>query len=125
MQGFFACNESTAVGALQALQSQKRGEIKLVGFDSAPALLQALRGGQIDALVRCRHGLEFVHVGADGIHQDLARENGVLGNRGALVLARRHRTHADSEQCDGADHDAHPPPWPHEQVRNTYHSAPP
>src|SRR5262249_52706327 len=52
--------------------------------------------GQIDALVRCRHGLELVHVGADGIHQDLARENGVLGNRGALILARRQRTHADS-----------------------------
>jgi ribose transport system substrate-binding protein len=50
-QGFFACNESTAVGALQALASQKRNEIKLVGFDSAPALLQALRGGQIDALI--------------------------------------------------------------------------
>jgi ribose transport system substrate-binding protein len=51
VQGFFACNESTAVGALQALQSQKRNEIKLVGFDSAPALLQALRAGQIDALI--------------------------------------------------------------------------
>ena len=38
--------------------------------------------GQIDAFVRCRHGLELVHVGANGIHQDLARENGVLGNRG-------------------------------------------
>src|SRR5262249_44710064 len=51
VQGFFACNESTTLGALQALQSQKRSEIKLVGFDSAPALLQALRAGQIDALV--------------------------------------------------------------------------
>jgi len=51
VKGFFACNESTAVGALQALASQKRSEIKLVGFDSAPALLQALRGGQIDALI--------------------------------------------------------------------------
>lgn len=51
VQGFFACNESTAVGALQALASQKRSEIKMVGFDSASALLQALRGGQIDALI--------------------------------------------------------------------------
>ena len=32
VQGFFACNESTAVGTLQALQSQKRAEIKMVGF---------------------------------------------------------------------------------------------
>ncbi len=51
VQGFFACNESTAVGALQALQSQKRSEIKLVGFDASKALLDGLQAGQIDALV--------------------------------------------------------------------------
>ncbi len=51
VQGFFACNESTTVGALQALQSQHRNEIKLVGFDSSPALIDGLRSGQIDALV--------------------------------------------------------------------------
>jgi ribose transport system substrate-binding protein len=51
VQGFFACNESTAVGTLQALQSQKRKEIKMVGFDSSPALLDGLKAGQIDALV--------------------------------------------------------------------------
>ena len=51
VQGFFACNESTAVGTLQALQSQRREEIKMVGFDSSPALLDGLKAGQIDALV--------------------------------------------------------------------------
>jgi ribose transport system substrate-binding protein len=51
VQGFYACNESTAVGALQAMRSQKRGEIKLVGFDAGKALLDALRAGQIDSLV--------------------------------------------------------------------------
>jgi ribose transport system substrate-binding protein len=51
VQGFFACNESTAVGTLQALQGQKRTEIKMVGFDSSPALLDGLKSGQIDALV--------------------------------------------------------------------------
>ena len=51
VQGFFACNESTAVGTLQALQTQKRSEIKMVGFDSSPALLDGLKAGQIDALV--------------------------------------------------------------------------
>src|SRR5579863_2957412 len=34
VQGFFACNAPTAVGALQALQSQNRTGIKLVGFDA-------------------------------------------------------------------------------------------
>jgi ribose transport system substrate-binding protein len=51
LQGIFACNEPTAVGALQALQSQKRPEIKMVGFDAAVALLDGLRAGQIDSLV--------------------------------------------------------------------------
>lgn len=51
VQGFFACNESTAVGTLQALLSQKRTEIKLVGFDGSKALLDGLRAGQIDSLV--------------------------------------------------------------------------
>jgi ribose transport system substrate-binding protein len=51
LQGLFACNASTAVGALQALQSQKRGDVKMVGFDSEKALLDGLRGGQIDALI--------------------------------------------------------------------------
>ncbi len=51
VQGFFACNESTAVGTLQALQSQKRSEIKMVGFDASTALLDGLQAGQIDALV--------------------------------------------------------------------------
>ena len=51
VQGFFACNESTAVGTLQALQSQKRAEIKMVGFDASTALLDGLQAGQIDALV--------------------------------------------------------------------------
>lgn len=51
VQGFFACNESTSVGTLQALQSQRRAEIKMVGFDSAPALIGALEAGRVDALV--------------------------------------------------------------------------
>jgi ribose transport system substrate-binding protein len=51
LQGIYACNASTAVGALQGLQSQKRAEVKMVGFDAEKALIDGLRGGQIDALV--------------------------------------------------------------------------
>jgi ribose transport system substrate-binding protein len=51
VQGFYACNASTAVAALQALQSQNRPEIKLVGFDAEKALIDGLKAGQIDALV--------------------------------------------------------------------------
>ncbi|MDB6068175.1 MAG: rbsB 2 [Pedosphaera sp.] len=51
LQGLYACNASTAVGAFQALQSQKRSEVKMVGFDSEKALIDGLKAGQIDALV--------------------------------------------------------------------------
>jgi len=51
LEGLFACNASTAVGAFQALQSQKRPEVKMVGFDAEAALIDGLRAGQIDSLV--------------------------------------------------------------------------
>jgi ribose transport system substrate-binding protein len=51
VQGFFACNESTAVGTLRAILSQKREGIKFVGFDGSQALLDGVRAGQIDSLV--------------------------------------------------------------------------
>ncbi|HZM01598.1 MAG TPA: substrate-binding domain-containing protein [Candidatus Saccharimonadales bacterium] len=51
LQGLFACNASTAVGAFRALQSQKRPEVKMVGFDAEAALLDGMRAGQIDSLV--------------------------------------------------------------------------
>src|SRR5262249_10130459 len=51
VQGLFAVNTSTAVGALQAMQSQRRTEIKMIGFDAEKALIDALQAGQIDALV--------------------------------------------------------------------------
>jgi ribose transport system substrate-binding protein len=51
VQGFYACNAPTAVAALQALQSQNRPEIKLIGFDAEKALIDGLKAGQIDALI--------------------------------------------------------------------------
>jgi ribose transport system substrate-binding protein len=51
VQGFFACNAPTAVAALQALQSQNRPEIKMIGFDAEKALIDGLKAGQIDALI--------------------------------------------------------------------------
>jgi len=51
VQGFYACNAPTAVGALQALQTQNRTEIKMVGFDAEKALIDGLKAGRIDALI--------------------------------------------------------------------------
>ena len=52
LDGLYACNASTAVGALQALKTQGRTDkIKMVGFDSEKALIDGLEAGYIDALV--------------------------------------------------------------------------
>ena len=52
LDGLYACNASTSVGALQALRSQGRaGRIKMVGFDAEKALVDGLTEGVIDSLV--------------------------------------------------------------------------
>jgi len=51
LDGLYACNAPTAVGAMQALQSQGRKEIKMVGFDAEDALVNGLMSGVIDSLV--------------------------------------------------------------------------
>ncbi|MEO8026189.1 MAG: substrate-binding domain-containing protein [Bryobacteraceae bacterium] len=50
LAGLFASNESSAVGAAQALKGRE-GKVKLVGFDSSPTLIDGLKAGQVDSLV--------------------------------------------------------------------------
>jgi ribose transport system substrate-binding protein len=50
LEGMFASNESSAVGATQALKGRK-STTKLVGFDWSPTLIEDLRAGVIEALV--------------------------------------------------------------------------
>lgn len=50
LNGIFCSNESGSTGAVQALKA-RGGKVKLVGFDSSPMLLEALRAGSIDSLV--------------------------------------------------------------------------
>ncbi len=49
--GLFASNESSAVGAAQALKGRKSTNVKMVGFDWSPTLLNDLKDGLIDSLV--------------------------------------------------------------------------
>jgi len=52
LDGLFACNAGTSVGAAQALQSQGRTDsIKMVGFDAEDTLIDKLKSGVIDSLV--------------------------------------------------------------------------
>jgi len=50
LNAFFASNESSSVGAARALKSRKSA-VKLVAFDSSPALLEDLKAGLIDSLI--------------------------------------------------------------------------
>jgi ribose transport system substrate-binding protein len=51
VQGLFACNIDMSLGALQALQTQKRTGVKLIAFDPDKALLDGLRQGRVDSIV--------------------------------------------------------------------------
>jgi ribose transport system substrate-binding protein len=52
VKGIFCPNESSTFGTLRALQESGRaGEIKFVGFDSSPKLVQGLEDGHIHGLI--------------------------------------------------------------------------
>src|SRR5260370_2122345 len=70
LDGIFASNESSAIGAAQALKDRK-SKIKLVGFDSGPTLIEDLKSGVIDSLVvqdPFRIGREAVLAAVDKLH---------------------------------------------------------
>jgi len=50
LDALFASNESSTVGAAQALKG-RNSRVKLVGFDWSPGLLDELKGGLIDSLI--------------------------------------------------------------------------
>lgn len=50
LDAMFASNESSTVGAVQALKG-RQSNVKLVGFDWSPTLLEDLKSGVIDSLV--------------------------------------------------------------------------
>lgn len=55
IDGMFACNATSAGGALTALQSFQQGQgakkIKMVGFDAWPMVVEGLRKGDLDSLI--------------------------------------------------------------------------
>ncbi len=52
LDGIFCPNESTTFGMLRALQDGRfAGTVKFIGFDSSEKLVQAMRDGELDALV--------------------------------------------------------------------------
>ena len=53
IDGIFACNATTAGGALTALSGFQQGEkkIKMVGFDAWPMVVDGLKNGDLDSLI--------------------------------------------------------------------------
>ncbi len=52
LDGIFASNESSTIGAVQAVKERGlSGKVRIVGFDSSPSLIDDLRAGAIDSLV--------------------------------------------------------------------------
>ncbi len=53
VDGIFACNATSAGGALTALREAQQGEkkIKMVGFDAWPMLVDGLEQGDLDSLI--------------------------------------------------------------------------
>ncbi len=52
LRGIFASNESSSVGAVQAIKQKGLvGKVVLVGFDSSPNLIEDLKAGSLDSLV--------------------------------------------------------------------------
>lgn len=49
--GLFADNESSSIGAVQALKGRNAKQVKLVAFDASQQLIDDLKSGWIDALI--------------------------------------------------------------------------
>jgi ribose transport system substrate-binding protein len=50
--GLFACNNTTSIGALRALESQGRaGKVKMIGFDSPKLIVDGVKSGIIDSFI--------------------------------------------------------------------------
>lgn len=71
LDALFASNESSTVGAAQALK-QRQSKVKLVGFDWSPGLLDDLRAGVIDSLV-AQHPFKM---GEDSVKAAVAKLHG-------------------------------------------------
>jgi ribose transport system substrate-binding protein len=80
LEAIFASNESSTVGAVQALK-QRKSEVKLVGFDSSASLIEDLKAGAIDSLViqdPFRIGYESVKAAIDSLNGKAVKKMNAL-----------------------------------------------
>ncbi|HLX62143.1 MAG TPA: substrate-binding domain-containing protein [Planctomycetota bacterium] len=84
--GVFACNESSAVGMLQALREKGlAGKVKYVGYDTAKVLLEAVENGEMVA-VAAQNPYE---IGKDGVTQAVNALEGKPIDRHIEIAAKK------------------------------------
>lgn len=88
VDALFASNESSTVGAAQALKA-RQSKVKLVGFDWGPTLEEGLRAGSIDSLVV----QDPFRMGYDSVKAAVLKLNGgapqKINNLPPLVVTRQ------------------------------------
>jgi ribose transport system substrate-binding protein len=87
LTGLFASNESSTVGAAQALKG-RAGKVKMVGFDWNPTLAEGLKSGLIDSLVAqdpFRIGYDSVKAAVDKLNGGAPRK---IQNLPALLVTK-------------------------------------
>ena len=99
LNGFFASNESSTVGVVRAIkQRELAGKIVLVGFDSSPDLIDALKDGTIDSLVLQNP----FKMGYEGVKAIVAKLDGKqpprLVDTGVKLLTRDNLETAEMQQ---------------------------
>ncbi len=99
LNGIFASNESSTVGAVQAIKQKGLvGKVVLVGFDSSPNLIDDLRAGSLDSLVLqnpYKMGYEGVKTIVDKLN---GREPVRLQDTGVKLLTRENLETPEMQQ---------------------------
>ncbi|HLF85354.1 MAG TPA: substrate-binding domain-containing protein [Blastocatellia bacterium] len=99
LNGMFASNESSTVGAVQAIkQKGLAGKVVLGGFDSSPNLIDDLKAGAIDSLVLQNP----FKMGYEGVKAIVDKLNGLTPQRrldtGVTLLTKENLDTAEMQQ---------------------------
>ncbi len=102
LNGFFASNEPSTVGASQAIkQKGSAGKIILAGFDSSPNLIEDLQSGVVDSLVIQNP----YRMGYDGVKTLVDKLNGKTPERridtGVKLVTKENLASAEIQQLIG------------------------
>jgi len=103
LNGFFASNEPSTVGAAQATkQKSLTGKVVLVGFDSSPNLIEDLNAGVIDSLIIQNP----YRMGYDGVKTLVDKLNGKTPERridtGVKLVTKENLSSPEIQQLLGA-----------------------